>query len=153
MFAQCDRRLMMVSLGDQQRMISTPDKPTRVFIGENVSLVWRYYQPAHLTLVEVIFGHWKSTHIDPKLVVVNGSSGVSDVQLGHNSLVSWAGNLTFSLVVFILRNVQPSDGNVVFGMNVDFGLLEDPLQDTVRLQVEAKRKWYQDVFSFCQRLL
>ena len=132
----------MVSLtGDRQRMISTPDKPTRVFIGENVSLVWRYYQPAHLTLVEVVFGHWRSTgFVYPKLMVVNGSTGISSVNTRHQSFISWAGNLTSSLVVFILHNVQPSDDNVEFGMQVEFGLAHNPLTDIVRLQVEEKRK-------------
>ena len=122
-------------------MISTPDKPTQVFIGEDVSLVWRYYQPAHLTLVEVVFGHWRSTgFVYPKLMVVNGSTGISNVNPRFESFVSWAGNLTSSLVVFILHNVQPSDGNVEFGMQVEFGIAHNPLTDVVRLQVKAKRK-------------
>ena len=102
---------------DRQRMISTPDKPTRVFTSD-VSLAWHYYTPTHLQLVEVVFGHWKSTGIivDPTLVVVNGSTGIPIVRSGDDSKVSWAGNLTNSLAVFVLYNVQPADGNVEFAV-------------------------------------
>ena len=129
-------------------MVSTPDKPTRAFIGENVSLVWRYYKPAHLTLVEVVFGYWSSTgYLHPKLVAVSGLTGISSVKPGQESFVSWAGNLTASLAAFILHKVQPSNGNVVFGIQVEFGLGHNPPTDIVRLQVEAKRKLYQwDVY-------
>ena len=122
-------------------MLSTPDKPTNVFIGDNVSLAWYYYTPAHLKLVEVVFGHWKSTGIvHPRLVAVNGSTGIPDVRSGYESSVSWAGNLTNSLAVFVLYNVQPADANVEFAIQLEFGLAHNPLTDIVRLHVEAKRK-------------
>jgi len=127
--------------GDRQRMISTPDKPTRVFIGDNVSLAWHYYKPAHLKLVEIVFGYWKSTGIvHPRLAAVSGSTGIPDVRSGYESSVSWAGNLTNSLAVFVLYNVQPADANVEFAIQVEFGLAHNPLTDIVRLHVEAKRK-------------
>ena len=121
-------------------MISTPDKPTRVFIGENVSLVWQYYQPSHLTPFEVVFGIWKSPgYLQTKLVTVD-SNGIPSVRSGYESSISWAGNLSSFLAVFVLYNVQPADGNKVFGIQVEFGLAYKPLTDTVQLQVEAKRK-------------
>ncbi|XP_078371020.1 uncharacterized protein LOC144654684 isoform X2 [Oculina patagonica] len=126
------------SSGDQQRMISTPYKPTRVFIGENVSLVWKFYQPSHLTLFEVVFGIWKSPgYLKTKLVTVH-SNGIPSVRSGYGSKVSWAGNLTSCLAVFVLYYVQPTDGNKIFAMHVEFGLAHNPLTDIVRLQVEEK---------------
>ena len=86
-------------------MISTPDKPTRVYIGRNVSLVWHYHQPADVTLFEVVFGYWKSPgYLDPKLIAVN-SNGVPNARAGYESAIAWAGNLTSSLAVFVLYNV------------------------------------------------
>ena len=126
--------------GDRQKMISTPDKPTKVFIGDNVSLVWQYYKPAHLTLFEVVFGYWKSPgYLHPKLIAVD-SKGVISVRAGYETAVSWDGNLTSSLAVFVLYNVQPADGNVDFGIQVEFGLADNPLKDVVQLLVEAKRR-------------
>ena len=122
-------------------MISTPDKPTKVYVGENVSLVWRYYQPAHVTLFEVVFGYWKSPgYLHPKIIAVD-SNGVPSVRAGYELAAAWAGNLTSSLAVFVLYNVQPADGNVDFGIQVEFGLAHHPLTDIVRLQVEAKRRY------------
>ena len=122
-------------------MISTPDKPTRVYIGENVSLVWHYFQPADVTLFEVVFGYWKSPgYLDPKLIAVD-SNGVPSVRAGYESAFAWAGNLKSSLAVFVLYNVQPADGNVDFGIQVEFGLAHSPLKDIVRLQVEEKRRY------------
>lgn len=121
-------------------MISTPNKPTRVFIGENISLAWRYYQPSHLTLRHVLFGIFKRPgYLKTELVEVK-KSGVPRLAKGYDSTVSWAGNLTTSLAVFVLYNVQPADGNKKFGIQVDFGYEYDLLTDIVRLQVEAKRK-------------
>ena len=121
-------------------MISTPDKPTRVFIGENVSLIWKYYQPSHLTPFDVVFGIWKSPgYLGTKLVIVD-SNGIPRVRPGYESSISWAGNLSSFLAVFVLYNVQRADGNKVFGIQVEFGLAQTPLTDTVRLQVETKRK-------------
>ena len=114
-------------------MISTPDKPTKVYIGENVSLVWRYYQPAHVTLFEVVFGYWKSPgYLHPKIIAVD-SNGVPSVRAGYELAVAWTGNLTSSLAVFVLYNVQPADGKVDFGVQVEFGLTHNPLTDIVRL--------------------
>ena len=121
-------------------MISTPDKPTKVFIGDNVSLVWQYYKPAPLILFEVVFGYWKSPgYLHPKLIAVD-SKGVISVRAGYETAVSWDGNLTSSLAVFVLYNVQPADGNVDFGIQVEFGLADNPLKDIVQLLVVAKRR-------------
>ena len=126
--------------GDRKKIISTPDKPTRVFIGENVSLVWRYYHPPRVTLSEVVFGIRKGVdNLKPKLLAVN-RNGFLTVEKGYESKVSWAGNLTSSLAVFVLHHVQPADGKKVFGITLDFGLLYNQLHDSVQLQVEAKRK-------------
>ncbi len=121
-------------------MISTPYKPTRVFTGENVSLVWKYYQPSHLTLFEMVFGIWKSPgYLKTKLAIVD-SNGIPSVRSGYESKVSWTGNLTSCLATFVLYHVQPADGNKKFAIQAEFGLAHNPLIDTVRLQVEAKRK-------------
>ena len=124
--------------GDEQKIISTPDKPTRVYIGENVSLVWHYYQPANFTLFEVAFGYWKMPGNSFEKLIVVDSNGVLIVRTGY----AWAGNLTSSLAVFVLYNVQPADGNVDFWIHVEFlDLTHSPLKDQVRLQVEAKRRY------------
>ena len=121
-------------------MISTPNKPTRVFVGENVSLTWQYYQPAHLNLFEVVFGIWKSPgFLKTKLIVVD-SNGVPSVRKGYESSLGWAGNLTSSTAVFVLYDVQLEDGKKEFGIQVEFGLAFNPLTDTVRLQVKPRRK-------------
>ncbi|KAL9971573.1 hypothetical protein ACROYT_G017750 [Oculina patagonica] len=120
----------------RQKLSSRPDKPTRVFIGENVSLAWRFYHPSNFKLYEVVLGIWKSSTLKKKLVAVNGS-GFAQVRPGYESKVRWAGNLTSFLAVFVLYNVQPADGNKVFGMNVEYDF-NTPLTDTVQLQVEAK---------------
>lgn len=87
-----------------------------------------------------MFGISKAfNRLDPKLIVVNGS-GFPDVKKGSESFVSWAGNLTSSLAVFVLHDVQPADGNKFFGITFDFGLMYNELKDKVWLQVDAKRK-------------
>ena len=73
-----------------------------------------------------------------KLVAVNGS-GFVQVRTGYESRISWAGDLTSFSAVFVLYYVQPADGNKVFGMHVEYDR-HTPLTDTVRLQVETKRK-------------
>ncbi|XP_020625048.1 Down syndrome cell adhesion molecule homolog isoform X3 [Orbicella faveolata] len=124
--------------GDRQKIISTPDKPTKVFIGDNVSLTWRYYQPSHLTLRHVLFGIFKRPgYLKTELAEVN-KNGVPRVRKDYGLSLSWAGNLTASLAVFVLYNVQPADGKKTFGIQVDFGYEYDMLTDIVRLQVEAK---------------
>jgi len=93
------------SSGDRQQIISEPDDPTRVFTGENVSLTWRYYQPSRLTLSEVVFGISKAVnHLNPKLIAVN-ARGFPEVKEGYEPFVSWAGNLTAFVAVFVLHNV------------------------------------------------
>lgn len=123
-------------------MISTPDKPTRVFIGDNASLTWHYYHPAHITVFEVAFGIWKwPGYLKTKLVAVSGTTGIPDVRPGYESSVGWAGNLTASRAVFILYNVQPANDNTQFGIHIEFDpFAHNPLTDTVRLKVEAKRR-------------
>ena len=129
--------------GDRQRIISKPEDPTRVFIGQNVSLAWRYYQPKHVTLSEVVFGIWNTfNHLNPKLIAVNGS-GFPEVKEGYESFVSWAGNLTGFLAVFVLHDVHPADGNKFFGITFKFGLMHNVVTDRIRLQVVAKRKSHQ----------
>ena len=126
--------------GDQQKIISTPDKPTKVFIGENVSLTWRYYQPSHLTLDHVLFGIFErngSLKTGLALVKTNGDPAVQE---GYGASVSWAGNVSACLAVFVLYNVQPTDGNKIFGIRVDFGYPYNRPLDLVRLQVDAKRE-------------
>ena len=84
--------------GDRQRFISTPDNPTKVFIGGNVSLVWRYYQPANLTLIYVAFGYWKSPgYIYPRMIIINGTTNIPQVTAGYETAISWAGNPETSL--------------------------------------------------------
>ncbi|KAJ7391304.1 hypothetical protein OS493_019437 [Desmophyllum pertusum] len=76
----------------QQKIISAPDKPTRVFIGDNVSLVWQYNHPNHFTLCEVVFGiQGPQGDLTKRLVAVN-ASGFPDVRKGYESKLSWAGN-------------------------------------------------------------
>jgi len=126
--------------GDRQKIISTPDKPTKVFVGENVSLTWRYYQPSRLTLRHVLFGIFERPgYLKTELAQVN-KNGVPRVRKDYGLSLSWAGNLTASLAVFVFYNVQPADGKKTFGIEVDFGYEYDMLTDIVQLQVEAKRK-------------
>ena len=126
--------------GDRQKIISTPDKPTKVFIGENVSLEWRYYQPSHLTLRHVLFGIFKRPgYLKTELAEVN-KNGVPRVRKDSGLSLSWAGNVTASQAVFVLHNVQPALGKKTFGIQVDFGYEYDMLTDTVRLQIDAKRE-------------
>ena len=67
-------------------------------------------------------------------------SGSVQVRGGYEDLVSWAGNLTWSLAVFVLYHVQSADKNKVFGIHVEYNGPYPPLIDTVQLQVETKRK-------------
>ena len=132
--------LKLYPTGDRQKIISTPDKPTRVFIGENVSLTWHYYQPSHLTLRHVVFGIFKRPgYLKTELAEVN-KNGVPRVRRDYGISLSWAGNVTACLAVFVLYNVQPADGNRIFGIEVDFGYEYDMLTDIVRLQVDARRE-------------
>lgn len=62
---------------------------------------------------------------------------------GYESFVSWAGNLTGFLAVFVLHDVQPADGNKFFGITFKFGLMHNVVTDRIRLQVVAKRKSHQ----------
>ena len=127
--------------GDRLRITSRPDNPTKVFIGENVSLTWSYYQPSHVTLSKVVFGISVAVNkIEPKLVTVNGSNGFPDVNEDYKPIVSWAGNLTAYLAVFVLHDVQLKDGNKFFGITFDVGLLYNNIRNRVQLQVQAKRK-------------
>ena len=126
--------------GDRQKIIFKPDKPTKVFIGENVSLTWRYYQPSHLKLRHVLFGIFKRPgYLKTELAEIN-NNGVLRVRKDYSLSLSWAGNLATSLAVFVLYNVQPADGKKTFGIQVDFGYEYDMLTDIVRLQVDPKRK-------------
>lgn len=124
-----------------QRFTHKPAKPTHVYVGNNVSLEWRYCQPSHFKLYEVAFGIWTSSPgvLEKKLVAVS-RSGFVQVRGGYESSVSWAGNLTSSHAVFVLYHVKKADGNKVFGIHVEYSALNSPLIDTVRLQVETKRK-------------
>ena len=124
--------------GDQHKIISTPDKPTKVFIGENVSLTWRYYQPSDLTLDHVLFGIFERNGDLKKGLALVQTNG--DVHKGYGASVNWAGNVSACLAVFVLYNVQPTDGNKIFGIRVDFGVNYKLLNDRVRLQVDAKRE-------------
>lgn len=65
------------------------------------------------------------------------SSGFSSTRPSHESSVGWAGNLTSSIAVFELYNVQLEDGKV-YGVVVEYGLRNTPLTDTVQLQVESR---------------
>ena len=126
--------------GDRQKIISTPDKPTKVFIGENVTLTWRYYQPSRLTLRHVLFGIFERPgYLKTELVGVS-KNGVPTVRNDYGISMSWAGNVTACHAVFVLYNVQPADGKKIFGIQVDFGYEYDMLTDIVRLQVDAKRE-------------
>ena len=90
----------------------------------------------------MLFGIFKRPgFLKTELVEVN-KNGVPRVRKDYGLSVSWAGNLTTSLAVFVLHNVQPADGKKTFGIQVDFGYEHDMLTDIVRLQVEEKRKWY-----------
>ena len=125
----------------KQRFTHKPAKPTPVYVGNNVSLEWRYCQPSHFKLFEVAFGLWTSSRgvLEKKLVAVS-SSGVVQVRGGYELLVGWAGNLTSSHAVFVLYHVQKADENKVFGIHVEYSGLNSPLIDTVKLQVDTKRK-------------
>jgi len=88
----------------------------------------------------VLFGIFKRPgYLKTELAEVN-KNGVPRVRKDYGLSLSWAGNLTASLAVFVLYNVQPADGKETFGIQVDFGYEYDMLTDIVRLQVEAKRK-------------
>ena len=117
-----------------------PSNPTIVYKGENVSLEWRYRHPRHMKLVEVFFGIWTNpvSAADKKLVAVN-SSGAVEVREEYKSRLSWKVNVTSSVAVFVLHNVRLDDGNKYYGIHVEFDL-HYPLIDTLKLQVETKRK-------------
>ena len=90
----------------------------------------------------MLFGIFKRPgYLNTELVEVN-INGVPRVRKDYGLSVSWAGNLTTSLAVFVLYNVQPADDKKAFGIQVDFGYEHAMLTDIVRLQVEEKRKWY-----------
>ena len=78
-------------------------------------------------------------YLDPKLVEVNGS-GFPEVNEDYKPFVSWAGNLTAYLAVFVLHDVQLKDGNKIFGITFKVGLMYNDIRDRVQLQVQAKRK-------------
>ena len=85
-----------------------------------------------------MFGIWDHLgRLTTKLVAVN-ASGFPDVRRGYESKISWAGNLTSSLAVFVFHDVQPADGKK-YGIHVEYHS-SNPLTDTVWLQVVAKRK-------------
>jgi len=88
----------------------------------------------------VLFGIFETGYLKTELAQVN-KNGVSRVRKDYGLSLSWAGNLTASLAVFVLYNVQPADAKRTFGIEVDFGYEYDMLTDIVQLQVEAKRKW------------
>ena len=125
----------------RQSFTHKPAKPTHVYVGRNVSLEWRYCHPSHFKLFEVAFGLWTSSPgvLSKKLVAVSRSGSVQ-VRGGYEGFVSWAGNLTSSLAVFVLYHVQSADKNKVFGIHVEYSGLNSPLIDTVQLQVETARK-------------
>ena len=103
-------------------------------------MTWRYYQPSQVTLSEVVFGISNAfNYLNPKLIAVN-ASGFPDVNEDYEPFVSWAGNLTACLAVFVLHDVRPTDGNKFFGIAVKFGLMYNDVKDRVWLQVNAKRK-------------
>ena len=126
---------------DRQRFISTPDKPTKAFIGSNVSLVWRYYQPAHISLIKVVFGYWKSPgYVFPRVMTINGTTNIPEVMTGYEYDISWAGNLTDYLAAFVVCNIQPVNVRLEFGIHLEFGYRHNPLRDSVRIKVEKKRE-------------
>ena len=93
-----------------------------------------------MKLVEVFFGIWTNpvSAADKKLVAVN-SSGAVEVREEYKSRLSWKVNVTSSVAVFVLHNVRLDDGNKYYGIHVEFDL-HYPLIDTLKLQVETKRK-------------
>ena len=139
-----DRCLAMSFTGSIQALvypgiISAPEKPTKAFTGETVSLKWHYNSgDLKNDLFEVVFGIWKSPGFLMKLIAVN-SSGFALIRSSHKSSVGWAGNLTSSVAVFELYNVKLKDG-MKYGILVEYGLHHIPLTDTVQLQVKSRRK-------------
>ncbi|CAH3045752.1 unnamed protein product, partial [Pocillopora meandrina] len=118
-------------------IISAPEKPTKAFTGETVSLKWHYNSgDLKNDLFEVVFGIWKSPRSLMKLIAVN-SSGFALMRSSHKSSVGWAGNLTSSVAVFELHNVKLKDG-MKYGILVEYGLHHIPLTDTVQLQVKSR---------------
>ena len=93
-----------------------------------------------MKLVEVFFGIWTNpvSAADKSLVAVN-SSGAVEVREEYKSRLSWKVNVTSSVAVFVLHNVRLEDGNKYYGIHVEFDL-HYPLIDTLKLQVETKRK-------------
>ena len=88
----------------------------------------------------MLFGIFKRPgYLKTELAEVN-KNGVLRVRKDSGLSLSWAGNVTASLAVFVLYNVQPAHGNKTFGIQVDFGYEYDMLTDTVRLQVDSKRE-------------
>ena len=140
-----DRCLAMLFTGFIQAIvypsiISAPDKPTKAFTGDTVSLRWHYNSgDLKNDLSEVVFGIWKSPgFLKKKLVSVN-SSGFASIWPSHMSSAGWAGNFASSIAVFELYNVKLEDDKK-YGMVVEYGLQNTPLTDAVHLQVEFRRK-------------
>ena len=128
--------------GDGKKFTSKPDQPTKAFIGGNVSLVWRYHQPAHLTLKKVVFGEWTSSpgYVYPEIMTINTTANSISLSPGrYESRVSWAGNLSATQVAFVLHNIQRGDDKVEFGIHLEFGYIHNPLQGHVLIKVEEKR--------------
>ena len=127
---------------DLPRIISTPDDPTRAFLGDNVSLAWRYHIPSRATLVEIVFGFYNinTGRLDRRLIAVNGSNAVTKIRQGYELSVGWAGNLSSSLAEFVLYNVSRQSDNKKFGIKLDCGFEYARLFEAVGLQVDKKRK-------------
>ena len=132
----------LLSAGKQsQKLTLKPDDPTIVYKGDNVTFEWRYYYPSTgFKLIEVFFGIWTNpiSAASSKLIVVN-SSGFVQFRKEYKARLSWKGNMTPSLAVFVLHNVRPEDGNKYYGIHVEFDL-HYPFIDTLKLQVKETSK-------------
>ena len=99
-----------------------------------------YNQPRHVTPQNLIFGifNLRPPYLVEELVKVN-RYGNAYFRKGSGSKISWAGNLTSSLAVFVIHNVQCVDIRV-YGIEVDSSN-HQLLSDSVQLQVSANRKY------------
>ncbi|XP_022804496.1 uncharacterized protein LOC111341760 isoform X2 [Stylophora pistillata] len=123
-----------------QKFTLKPNDTTIACKGENVTLKWQYYYPSYFKLIEVFFGVWTNPASAARLsLIAVNSRGFVQYRKENKSRLSWKGNITSSVAVFVLHNVKPEDGNKYFGIHVEFDL-HYPLIDTLKLQVEERSK-------------
>ena len=82
---------------------------------------------------EISFGKWKTIdgkNFFVKKIVVVGSNGVFKARDEYNSRMDWSRST--NNVTFVLKSFTVQD-QAMYGINVELGLTQKSLQDTVRV--------------------